>query len=92
MASKTSAFTHQMIRGAAVSARAFNPRPDSHLIEAILYRNNPVQHATALSAMNGDDRVLNAAIAKRFHAVLRPTRRVNSMNVRGRVSSNQEWQ
>lgn len=71
------------------------PDRDSHAIIASLRARYPAQYLQALSAISSKDpvRILHGSIGRRLagRPRLARTRRVHSLNVRGRITVNQAW-
>lgn len=88
----TNSLTDQMI---SQSIERMDQTFDSHALIRDLMRNWPRAYATDLDASIGDDpiRVLHSAIGTRllsFDTIVK-TRKVDSPNVRGETTENQEW-
>jgi hypothetical protein len=69
---------------------------DSHALIRDLMRHWPRAYATDLHESIGDDpiRVLHSAIGTRLLSfnIIEKTHKVDSLNVRGEMTENQEWQ
>jgi hypothetical protein len=69
---------------------------DSHAVIRILLTHYPKEYARELYAcLDEDDPIqgLHAEIGMSLHGVtgIEPTRKVSSVNIRGRETANQEW-
>jgi hypothetical protein len=89
----TSSITDQMIdQSIARMPQIF----DSHALIRDLMRHWPRAYATDLHESIGDDpiRALHSAIGTRLLSfnIIEKTRKVDSLNVRGDTTENQEWQ